>query len=151
MWPRAPETDSDTVRVSEGLSLPSFVLSFKDEHDLACARALWDFYLKRITVGLRLDSHQESYLMTFSSANWVNHLQPLYIAGEVFGRSSSNPTSSPGGHESVISAAGDDAMFEEKHAAEKIALLKHLGKIERETGWKTSGRASQLRTMWGIG
>lgn len=86
--------------------------------------------------------------MALTSANWVNHLQPLYIAGEVFGSSSSNPENSPSGHESAATPAGDDA--EEEHAAEKIALLKHLGKIERETGWKTSARASQLRTMWGI-
>lgn len=90
--------------------------------------------------------------MAFTSANWVNHLQPLYIAGEVFGSNVSNPENCPGGHESATSPAGDDSIFEqEEHTAEKIALLKHLGKIERETGWKTSARASQLRTMWGIG
>lgn len=90
--------------------------------------------------------------MYFLSSNWVNHLQPLYIAGEIFGSSSSNLGNSPGGHDSATSPAGDDAIFEEEeHAAEKIALLKHFGKIERETGWKTSARASQLRNMWGIG
>lgn len=90
--------------------------------------------------------------MTFPSANWVNHLQPLYIAGEVFGSNSNNTGNIPCGHESATTPAGDDAIFEEEeYAAEKIALLKHLGKIERETGWKTSARASQLRTMWGIG
>lgn len=34
--------------------------------------------------------------------------------------------------------------------AEKMALLKHLAKIERETGWKTSDRARELRILWGL-
>lgn len=33
-------------------------------------------------------------------------------------------------------------------AAEKIALLRHLAKIERETGWKTKERARDLRVLW---
>lgn len=124
----------------------------KDERTLACSRALWDFHLKPVAVGLPSDSSEKPLLISFPSANWVNHLQPLYIAGEVFGSSVSNHEDSPGGHESATSPAGDDSIFEEEeHTAEKIALLKHLGKIERETGWKTSARASQLRTMWGIG
>lgn len=83
--------------------------------------------------------------MILPSANWVNHLQPLYIAGQVFGNSL-------GGQESAASPTGDGEFFEnEEHASEKIALLKHLAKIERETGWKTSARASELRNLWGIG
>jgi hypothetical protein len=35
-------------------------------------------------------------------------------------------------------------------AAEKIALLGHLAKIKRETGWKTSDRAKDLRILWGL-
>lgn len=35
-------------------------------------------------------------------------------------------------------------------AAEKLALLKHLALIERETGWKTSDRARDLRVLWGL-
>jgi hypothetical protein len=34
--------------------------------------------------------------------------------------------------------------------AEKMALLKHLAKIERETGWKTSDRARELRILWAL-
>jgi hypothetical protein len=44
----------------------------------------------------------------------------------------------------------DEASAGVEHAAEKIALLKHLAKIERETGWKTSSRAADLRKLWGI-
>lgn len=83
--------------------------------------------------------------MIFPSANWVNHLQPLYIAGQVFGNSL-------GGQESAASPTGDDEFFKnEQYASEKLALLKHLAKIERETGWKTSARASELRNLWGFG
>ncbi|KAJ5197137.1 hypothetical protein N7449_007616 [Penicillium cf. viridicatum] len=38
----------------------------------------------------------------------------------------------------------------DEHCAEKIILLKHLAKIERETGWKTSDRAAELRSLWGF-
>jgi hypothetical protein len=36
------------------------------------------------------------------------------------------------------------------YAAEKLAILKHLAKIERETGWKTSNRGADLRRLWEI-
>lgn len=36
----------------------------------------------------------------------------------------------------------------EEYAVEKIILLKQLARIERETGWKTSDRAAELRTLW---
>lgn len=36
----------------------------------------------------------------------------------------------------------------ENFAVEKIALLQHLARIERETGWKTSDRAKDLRIFW---
>lgn len=42
---------------------------------------------------------------------------------------------------------GDDT---EEYASEKIALLRQLARIERETGWKTSDRASELRDLWGF-
>jgi hypothetical protein len=53
---------------------------------------------------------------------------------------------------SVIDAAEDcnNPSEPEDFAAEKIALLSHLAKIERETGWKTSERARDLRVLWGL-
>jgi hypothetical protein len=36
----------------------------------------------------------------------------------------------------------------EEYATEKVLLLKHLATIERETGWKTSDRAADLRALW---
>ncbi|KAJ5087174.1 Zn(II)2Cys6 transcription factor [Penicillium angulare] len=39
----------------------------------------------------------------------------------------------------------------EEFASEKIALLKQLARIEHDTGWKTSDRASDLRKLWGLG
>ncbi|RSM09890.1 hypothetical protein CEP52_003887 [Fusarium oligoseptatum] len=99
-----------------------------------------------------------------SHANWVNHLQPLYIAGRVFGPSSKAPR--PTQHQSSgrihapiqgspsstnESADDEDRMAElAEFPAEKMALLKHLAKIERETGWKTSDRARELRILWGL-
>jgi hypothetical protein len=74
-----------------------------------------------------------------SHANWVNQLQPPYIAGQVLGNSLC-------GRQNVK----NDSPGEEEHPAEKIALLKHLAKIERETGWRTSGRAAEQRRLWGI-
>ncbi|KAH7187930.1 hypothetical protein DER44DRAFT_816326 [Fusarium oxysporum] len=118
-----------------------------------------------------------------SHANWVNHLQPLYIAGRVFGGSSKQPLAIQPGHRScsvhvsqrprhlrqtdpgstgserfgastssVVDRVEDwnSPSESEDFAAEKIALLKHLAKIERETGWKTSERAKDLRMLWGL-
>jgi hypothetical protein len=45
---------------------------------------------------------------------------------------------------------GKNPLDCEDFAAEKIALLRHLAKIERETGWKTSERARDLRILWGL-
>ncbi|KAH7082008.1 putative Zn(II)2Cys6 transcription factor [Paraphoma chrysanthemicola] len=79
-----------------------------------------------------------------SHANWVNQLQPLYLAGKVFCDGSAK-------RHSVSSRMGEDeASADDEYPAEKIALLKHLAKIERETGWNTSSRASDLRKLWGI-
>ncbi|KAH7477521.1 hypothetical protein FOMA001_g9107 [Fusarium oxysporum f. sp. matthiolae] len=112
-----------------------------------------------------------------SHANWVNHLQPLYIAGRAFAGSSKQPLAIQPGHGScwsrhlrqidhgsteserfeantysvVDTAEGWNSPTEsEDFAAEKIALLKHLAKIERETGWKTTERAKDLRILWDL-
>ncbi|KAF4443600.1 alkaline phosphatase family [Fusarium acutatum] len=78
-----------------------------------------------------------------SHANWVNHLQPLYIAGTAFAGS---PKQS--GHGS--SESWSIPTEAEDYAVEKIALLKHLAKIERETGWRTTDRAKDLRILWDL-
>ena len=79
-----------------------------------------------------------------SHANWVNHLQLLYVAGQVFGYGSARQQGvSPRLDE-------DDIANEEEYAAEKLSLLKHLSKIEREIGWTTSDRAADLRRLWGL-
>ncbi|RMJ14716.1 hypothetical protein CDV36_005614 [Fusarium kuroshium] len=99
-----------------------------------------------------------------SHANWVNHLQPLYIARRVFGPGSKSPR--PTQHQSGgrmhahvqgspsstnESVDDEDGMTElAEFPAERMALLKYLAKIERETGWKTSDRARELRILWGL-
>lgn len=86
----------------------------------------------------------QKMLTNCKSANWVNHLHPLYIAGKAFGSGSAR-------RQSVSSPlAEDETSGEDERPAEKFALLKHLAKIERETGWKTSSRAAELRRFWGI-
>ncbi|PYI24790.1 hypothetical protein BO99DRAFT_469894 [Aspergillus violaceofuscus CBS 115571] len=107
------------------------------------------------------------------SANWVNHLQPLYIAGTVFaGYCTTSPPSKHGQSQDVPSyqsaaqqpgspdllslpGIGDrlaqESTMAEEYASEKIFLLKHLSRIEAETGWKTSDRAAELRGLWGLG
>lgn len=93
----------------------------------------------------------DSKIMTGNSANWVNQLQPLFIAGTVFGNSVATPiirdvlNRSPS-HEHT---AQDDPQ-DDDYSSQKIILLKHLAKIERETGWKTSERAAELRMLWGF-
>jgi hypothetical protein len=66
-----------------------------------------------------------------SHAGWINQIYPLYIAGQVLG------------------SVSDEELGEE-HAAEKFALLKHLVRIERETGWPTSSKSAELRRLWGL-
>lgn len=56
--------------------------------------------------------------------------------------------SSPSADESTDDGDGMAELSE--FPAEKMALLKHLAKIERETGWKTSDRARELRILWGL-
>lgn len=45
---------------------------------------------------------------------------------------------------------GDGVSETGDFPAEKMALLKHLAQIERETGWKTSDRARELRILWAL-
>ncbi|CAI7615504.1 unnamed protein product [Penicillium manginii] len=82
--------------------------------------------------------------------NWVNQLQPLFIAGTLFGTSELVVQD----FETSVSLVGELDSLEspdsDKFCAEKIILLKHLAKIERETGWKTSDRAAELRSLWGF-
>ncbi|KAE8383152.1 hypothetical protein BDV26DRAFT_252211 [Aspergillus bertholletiae] len=100
-----------------------------------------------------------------SHANWVNQLQPLYIAGAVFaGKSQPLPASRDSLDDPVHLPSSPilsltrrnipprPARFhmEEEYATEKILLLKHLARIENETGWKTSDRAADLRKLWGF-
>ncbi|PYH77471.1 hypothetical protein BO82DRAFT_319710 [Aspergillus uvarum CBS 121591] len=107
------------------------------------------------------------------SANWVNHLQPLYIAGTVFaGYCTTSPPSKHGqsqnvaryqsatqqpGSPDLLDLTGSGALsvqestMAEEYATEKILLLEHLSRIEAETGWKTSDRAAELRGLWGLG
>ncbi|OAL47019.1 hypothetical protein IQ07DRAFT_546297 [Pyrenochaeta sp. DS3sAY3a] len=70
-------------------------------------------------------------IMNVSHAGWINQVFPLYIAGLIFG-----------------TAGSEDG---EEYAIEKFALLKHLARIERETGWPTSRKATELRKCWGLG
>ncbi|CAN9144826.1 unnamed protein product [Alternaria alternata] len=79
-----------------------------------------------------------------SHSNWVNQVQLLYIAGQAFGCGS--------GMQQDVSRLPDesDGTDDMCYAAEKLAILKHLAKIERETGWKTSNRAADLRRLWEI-
>lgn len=71
-------------------------------------------------------------MMNVSHAGWINQVFPLYIAGLIFG-----------------TAGNEDGGKE--YAIEKFALLKHLARIERETGWPTSSKATELRKCWGLG
>ncbi|KAK1854127.1 alkaline phosphatase family protein [Colletotrichum chrysophilum] len=83
-----------------------------------------------------------------SHANWVNHLQPLFIAGRALAK-----TSRWGGPllETQPADTYDDCFGNgEEYALEKLALLKQLARIEKETGWKTSDRSAELRRLWGF-
>ncbi|KAB8257805.1 hypothetical protein BDV32DRAFT_126730 [Aspergillus pseudonomiae] len=100
-----------------------------------------------------------------SHANWVNQLQPLYIAGAVFASKSSSLSACPGSSDDQVHFPPSSILniirrnipsqharsnLEEEYATEKILLLKHLARIENETGWKTSDRAADLRKLWGF-
>lgn len=69
-------------------------------------------------------------MTTTSHAGWIHQVFPLHIAGVAFG-----------------AAETDDG---EEYVREKFTLLKHLAKIERETGWPTRSKAADLRTQWGL-
>ncbi|KAK2775674.1 alkaline phosphatase family protein [Colletotrichum kahawae] len=83
-----------------------------------------------------------------SHANWVNHLQPLFIAG----RALANASRWGGRQLEAQPADTYDACFGngEEYGLEKLALLKQLSRIEKETGWKTSDRSAELRRLWGF-
>ncbi|KAB8247376.1 hypothetical protein BDV35DRAFT_379924 [Aspergillus flavus] len=100
-----------------------------------------------------------------SHANWVNQLQPLYIAGAVFANKSSSLSACPDSSDDQVRFCPSSRIsiirqnipshharsnLEEEYATEKILLLKHLARIENETGWKTSDRAADLRKLWGF-
>ncbi|KAL4933017.1 uncharacterized protein BDV17DRAFT_145245 [Aspergillus undulatus] len=109
-----------------------------------------------------------------SHANWVNELQPMYIVGTVFAQRDTPPNAAADGSLTSLpghmsrpfipttrndpvgrraSAEGPSASWESEddYPAEKLLILKHLSRIERETGWKTSDRAAALRSLWGLG
>lgn len=91
-------------------------------------------------------------------ANWVNHLQPLYVAGQVFAENTAFPLEHDvrlderGGFRANQARRGQIATQSEslKYAEEKFTLLKHLQVIQSETGWKTDDRARELRHLWGL-
>ncbi|PWY96194.1 hypothetical protein BO94DRAFT_2233 [Aspergillus sclerotioniger CBS 115572] len=96
-----------------------------------------------------------------SHANWVNHLQPLFIAGTVFASSETGPgmknaresqkgSIPPSAHGSreTLNTTGYAPQREDSYAEERTLLLNHLARIERETGWKTSDRTATLRALW---
>lgn len=85
----------------------------------------------------------------------MNQLQPLYLAGKVFASSSNGSEESrsvaPASDNHIVSGSPEPTEErEEEYATEKIILLKQLTRIERETGWKTSDRADELRKLWGF-
>jgi hypothetical protein len=84
------------------------------------------------------------------SANWVNHLQPLYIAGTALDAVPKKALSGQWRPVDAGTAEEADDPTDMDFAAEKVALLRHLAKIERETGWKTKERARDLRVLWGL-
>lgn len=90
--------------------------------------------------------------LTFESANWVNQLQPLFIAGTLFGKHSSDLADRSREHPAseAFNLTDKETFDSDNFSSEKIILLKHLAKIERETGWKTSDRAAELRSLWGF-
>ncbi|QMW28634.1 hypothetical protein G4B84_003923 [Aspergillus flavus NRRL3357] len=104
-------------------------------------------------------------MLAAPGANWVNQLQPLYIAGAVFANKSSSLSACPDSSDDQVRFSPSSRIsiirqnipshharsnLEEEYATEKILLLKHLARIENETGWKTSDRAADLRKLWGF-
>ncbi|PLB53777.1 hypothetical protein P170DRAFT_4722 [Aspergillus steynii IBT 23096] len=98
-----------------------------------------------------------------SHANWVNQVQPLYIAGAAFKGENTcynelyeldGLRTRPARVGPIVNGnrnANGKRVSSEEYATEKIILLKHLALIERETGWKTADRAADLRRLWGFG
>ena len=70
----------------------------------------------------------------------------MYIAGKVLSGTPKQMTC-------VSADAAEDysnTSESEDFAPEKIALLRQLARIERETGWRTSERARDLRVLWDL-
>jgi hypothetical protein len=44
----------------------------------------------------------------------------------------------------------DEHVDNVRFAVERITLLQHLVRIQRETGWRTEARAKELRQLWGL-
>lgn len=92
-------------------------------------------------------------------ANWVNHLQPLYIAGQALAENKNffvesspqagNPQRPESSSRRTTNISEQPAGIAQ-YAAEKFLLLKHLQLIQAETGWKTDSRAKDLRSLWGL-
>ncbi|KAJ5516857.1 hypothetical protein N7527_008417 [Penicillium freii] len=93
---------------------------------MACPGALWNINVEHIPGSPYTSSYTSPAVGT---ARWTD---PTLIT--------------PGSY--LTSKTMDE---EEMFAAEKVALLKHLARIERETGWDTSARAANLRSLWGLG
>ncbi|KIW68534.1 hypothetical protein PV04_04473 [Phialophora macrospora] len=112
-------------------------------------------------------------------ANWVNHLHPLFIAGRQFGTCrgqsdsvrgrgdmatlpttrfiSTFPSTSSNSRCGTMSRSAtrhyrheDEHVDNVRFAVQRITLLQHLVHIQRETGWRTEGRAKELRQLWGL-
>lgn len=103
-----------------------------------CLLLLRTGQVHRDSVGVETETYDQLWhanelcgvsIINTSHASWVNQVYPLYIAGQAFG---------------PVNGEEDN----EEHAAKKIALLKHLAKIERETGWPTASKAADLRRLW---
>ncbi|KAB8204625.1 hypothetical protein BDV34DRAFT_213735 [Aspergillus parasiticus] len=86
-----------------------------------------------------------------TSANWVNQLQPLYIAGTVLAGSRICYTQQSGWPyiwSEVRPELSSSNCPGDQNSRSACSLL---ARIERETGWKTSDRAADLRKSWGFG
>ncbi|KAE8336239.1 hypothetical protein BDV24DRAFT_178648 [Aspergillus arachidicola] len=86
-----------------------------------------------------------------TSANWVNQLQPLYIAGTVLAGSRICYTQQSGWPYiwSEVRPELSSSNYPGDQNSRSACSL--LARIERETGWKTSDRAADLRKSWGFG
>ncbi|EON66284.1 hypothetical protein W97_05677 [Coniosporium apollinis CBS 100218] len=79
-------------------------------------------------------------------------IDPIWHAMELCGISVSNVDHLDFGLNMRLLGDDEDDHADDtaRYAAEQIVLLKHLIRIQRETGWKTEGRAEDLRKIWGL-